>query len=151
MRSGGVIALPSEVYEGMNGTGTVRQWEIEFTKDATNFEPFDKSFEYLDVQKLRSLFIPEQAFLEGKGGTSSRNVADTMGTAFDESQAVLSRQIADTINRYIFPQWLAANYPDFVTNEGGTAEIVIEGFGDDRQRVRSPGLPAHRAARGRRS
>lgn len=68
MRSGGVLALPSETYEDINGRGVIRQWEVSFTRDATNFEPFDRSFEYLDVQKLRSLFIPEQAFLEGKGG-----------------------------------------------------------------------------------
>jgi hypothetical protein len=131
MRSGGVIALPSQVYEDSNGRGTIREWEIDFTKDAVNFDPFDKSFEYLDVQKLRSLFIPEQAFLEGKGGTSSRNVAKEMGQSFVESQAVLSKAIAFHINQYLIPQWLAANYPEFVANEGGSAEIVIQGFGDE--------------------
>lgn len=130
MRSGGVIALPSEVYEDANGRGTLRQWEIEFTKDATNFDPFDKSFEYLDVQKLRSLFIPEQAFLEGKGGTSSRNVAAEMGDSFVESQAVLNTQIVEHANRYLIPQWLAVNYPEFVANENGTATIVMQGFED---------------------
>jgi hypothetical protein len=103
MRSGGVIALPSQVYEDANGRGTIREWEIDFTKDAVNFDPFDKSFEYLDVQKLRALFIPEQAFLEGKGGTSSRNVAAEMGQSFVESQAVLSKAIAFHINRTSFP------------------------------------------------
>src|SRR3954469_3878648 len=44
MRSGGVIALPSEVYEDNNGRGTLRQWEMEFTSDATDFQPFDASF-----------------------------------------------------------------------------------------------------------
>ena len=130
IRSGGVIALPSETFEGVNGPTNVRMWEIEFTKDATNFEPFDKSFEYLDVQKLRAMFVPEQAFLEGKGGTSSRNVASTLGSAFIAAQDVLSRYVADTINRYVLPQWLAANYPEFIL-DGGKAEIVIQGFGDD--------------------
>lgn len=130
MRSGGVIALPSEPFEDANGRGTVRQWDIDFTKDAVNFEPFDKSFEYLDVQKIRSLFIPEQAFLEGKGGTSSRNVAAEMGNAFLESQAVLSVQIQENINRYLIPQWLAVNYPEF-SQAGGTAEIIIQGFADE--------------------
>jgi hypothetical protein len=130
MRSGGVIAMPSEVFESIDGRGTIRQWQIEFTKDSTNFDPFDKSFEYLDVQKLRSLFIPEQAFLEGKGGTSSRNVAAEMGDSFVESQAVLNAQIVETINRWIIPQWLAVNYPEFVMN-GGTAEIMMQGFGDE--------------------
>jgi hypothetical protein len=108
----------------------MRQWDIDFTKDAVNFEPFDKSFEYLDVQKLRSLFIPEQAFLEGKGGTSSRNVAAEMGNSFLESQAVLSAQIQETINRFLIPQWLAVNYPEFST-AGGTAEIVVQGFAEE--------------------
>ena len=130
MRSGGVIALPSEVYEDANGRGTMRQWEIDFTKDSVNFQPFDDSFEYLDVQKLRSLFIPEQAFLEGKGGTSSRNVADTMGSAFIQSQDLLSKQIAEVINRFVIPQWIAANYPEFL-EDGGIAEVVIQGFGDE--------------------
>lgn len=131
MRSGGVIALPSEVYEDSNGRGTMRQWEIEFTKDATNFDPFDKSFEYLDVQKLRALFIPEQAFLEGKGGTSSRNVAAEMGDSFIEQQAVLNGQIVEHVNRYLIPQWLAVNYPEFVANENGTATLVMQGFADE--------------------
>lgn len=129
MRSGGVLAMPSEVYEGPNGPGTVRQWDIDFTKDAVNFEPFDKSFEYLDVQKLRSLFIPEQAFLEGRGGTSSRNVAAELGQSFVESQAVLSSQISDHLNRFVIPQWVAVNYPEFI-GDGGAAEIKIQGFAD---------------------
>lgn len=130
MRSGGVIALPSTVYEDANGRGTIREWEIDFTKDATNFDPFDNSFEYMDVQKLRSLFIPEQAFLEGKGGTSSRNVAETMGSSFIEAQDMLSKQISDHINRWVIPQWVAANYPEFLDN-GGIAELVVQGFGDE--------------------
>ena len=130
IRSGGVIALPSEPYEDANGRGTLRQWEVEFTKDAVNFDPFDKSFEYLDVQKIRSLFIPEQAFLEGKGGTSSRNVAAEMGNSFLESQAVLSSRITDSINRFIIPQWIAVNYPEFAL-AGGHAEIVVQGFAEE--------------------
>jgi len=130
MRSGGVIALPSEAYEDLNGRGVLRQWEIDFTKDSVNFQPFDDSFEYLDVQKLRSLFIPEQAFLEGKGGTSSRNVAESMEGSFHESQIALQQAILQSINRWVIPQWLAANYPEFTVNNG-TAEIVAHGTGDE--------------------
>jgi len=130
IRSGGVIAMPSEVYEDANGRGTIRQWEIAFTKDAVDFEPFDRSFDYLDVAKLRSLWIPEQAFLEGKGGTSSRNVAAEMGESFVESQAVLNQQMVQHLNRYVIPQWLAVNYPEFV-QAGGSAEVIVQGFGDE--------------------
>ena len=129
MRSGGVLSIPSEPYEDINGRGTMRQWDVDFTKDAVNFEPFDKSFDYIDVQKLRALWIPEQAFLEGKGGTSSRNVASELGESFIESQAVLSAQIAEHINRWMIPQWLAVNYPEFV-DDHGKALIRIQGFAD---------------------
>jgi SPP1 gp7 family putative phage head morphogenesis protein len=131
MRSGDTIAMPSEVYMGeIDGKPSgIRMWDIEFTKEATDFDPFDKSFDYLDIQKLRSLWIPEQAFLEGKGGTSSRNVAKEMGESFTESQAVLASQLMDLINRWVIPQFLAINFPEFMA-ANGTAEIVMQGFAD---------------------
>jgi hypothetical protein len=130
MRSGGVMTVPSTPYEGTNGPTSLREWEIDFTKDMVNFDPFDKSFDYLDIGKIRSLWIPEQALVEGRGGTSSRNVAAELDSSFTESQAVMSIQIAETINRWIVPQWVAANYPEFLTN-GGTAKVVIQGFADE--------------------
>lgn len=131
MRSGATISLPSDVYMGeIDGKpSSVRMWDIETVKDATNFEPFDKSFSYLDIAKIRALWIPEQSLMEGGGGTSSRNVAGEMFDSFTESQAVLSNQIVDTLNRWVIPQFLAVNFPEFVA-EGGTAEIVMTGFAD---------------------
>jgi len=129
MRSGGVIALPSEVYEDATGKGTIRQWEIDFTQNAVHFEPFDQSFQYLDISKVRSLAVPEQAFFEGRGGTSSRNVATQMFASFTESQAVLAAQIVETIDRWLIPQWLAVNYPEFLQN-GGVANFQMQGFAD---------------------
>jgi hypothetical protein len=125
LRSGSTIALPSQVYMGeVDGKpSTTPEWDIKFLTDGVDFDPFDKSFEYLDVQKLRSLFIPEQAFLEGKGGTSSRNVAA-------ESQAVLATQFVEGVNRWVIPQWLAVNYPEFMA-DGGKAEIIMSGFADE--------------------
>jgi hypothetical protein len=130
MRSGGVITLPSTPYEGTNGPTSVREWEIDFTKDMVNFDPFDRSFDYLDIGKIRSLWIPEQSLVEGKGGTSSRNVAAELDSSFTESQAVMSVQIQETINRWVIPQWLAVNYPEFLQSNG-TAQIVIQGFADE--------------------
>jgi hypothetical protein len=42
----------------------------------------------------------------------------------------MSVQIAETINRWVIPQWLALNYPEFIQNNG-TAQIVIQGFADE--------------------
>ena len=127
MRSGGVMTLPSTPYEGTKGTISVSGRST--SPGMLNFDPFDKSFEYLDIGKIRSLWIPEQSLVEGKGGTSSRNVAAQLDSTFTESQAVMSVQIVETINRCIVPQWLAVNYPEFLQNNG-TAHVVIQGFAD---------------------
>jgi len=129
VRSGGSLALPSEPWEDINGRGTIRKWEFEYVQEAVDFSQFDNPLEDMQVQKLRSLWIPELAFIEGGGGTSSRNVAAELGSSFIESQAVLSQQIEDHINRWVIPQWLAVNYADYV-EQGGNAKLVIGGFAD---------------------
>jgi hypothetical protein len=130
MRSGGIITVPSTPYEGVNGPIGLPEWDISFTNDMTSYDPFDKSFDYLDIGKIRSLWIPEQSLVEGKGGTSSRNVAAELDSSFTESQAVMSVQIQETVNRWIIPQWIAINYPEFVGNQG-SAQLVIQGFADE--------------------
>jgi hypothetical protein len=130
IRSGGAIAVPSEPWEDINGRGTIRKWDLEYVTEAVDFKQFDSPLEDMQVQKLRSLWIPELAFIEGGGGTSSRNVAKELGSSFVESQAVLSQQIAEHINRWVIPQWLAVNYSEFM-EQGGEAKIVIQGFTDE--------------------
>lgn len=111
LRSGANIAMPSTVIRGFDERQTsVREWWAEQMKSEVNFDALMKKFEYLDVQKLRSIMVPEQALVEGKGGTSSRNVAATFGDVFQESQAVLMEEIDDHINRYMIPQLLEANF-----------------------------------------
>jgi hypothetical protein len=131
LRSNAIAAVPSTLASsGLEEKGTVkREWEFEFLepKNANVFDKFDSAFNYLDVMKLRSLWVPEQAFIEGEGGTSSRNVASQMAEVFIESQALLWDEIADHINRYILPQLLLINFPEFVAN-GGTCRIVGHGF-----------------------
>jgi hypothetical protein len=129
MRSGGVITMPSSVYMGeVNGVPSAQpEWDISTLKDLLDFDPFDASFEYLDIMKLRSLWVPEQAFLEGKGGTSSRNVASEMSDAFMEQQEILMRALVEHINRWVIPQFIAINFPEFIA-AGGTAKLVMKGF-----------------------
>lgn len=131
LRSGGTLALPSDPYLGETDgkPSSIYRWDVEYPTDGLNFEPFNESFEYLDIQKIRALWIPEQAFLEGRGGTSSRNVAAETKSSFDEQQALLAEQVVESINRWVIPQWLAVNYPEFVA-EGGSAEMVMKGFAD---------------------
>jgi hypothetical protein len=125
LRSGSNVSLPSDVVVGLDAKVTnQRQWEIHQVETTVDFSSIRGEFEYLDVARLRALMVPEQAFLEGKGGTSSRNVASTLGDVFEEQQAVIKAEIDDHINRYMIPQLLEANF-----GAGGpSCEIVTTGF-----------------------
>lgn len=111
IRSGANATLPSSVVKGFDERNTnIREWTVEQMKSETNFDALNDSFKYLDVLKLRSLMVPEQALSEGQGGSSSRNVAEVFGDRLQESQAVIMQEIDDTINRYVIPQLLEANF-----------------------------------------
>lgn len=126
-RGGGAIAMPGETFTGYDDRPTTtRKWEINELEVKGDMSHFVESFEYLDVMKLRSLLVPEQAFLEGKGGTSSRNVASEEIDIHSQGTAVLSEEIDDHINRYIIPDLIAANFPDFE----GECKKVTTGFSE---------------------
>lgn len=125
VRAGSTIAIPSEVYANFEDRpSSIPKWDIEYLRGGGNFEAFIESFDYMNVMKLRAVWVPEQALIEGKGGQSSRNVADTFGDAFQESQAVLLEEFDLHINRYVIPQLVAVNFPEFE----GKAEKITRGF-----------------------
>lgn len=128
-RSGSTIAMPSNVIESdVDGRPTaVPEWDLTFVKGASNFDVFDKTFSNLEILKLRSIFVPEQAFFEGQGGSSSRNVAAEMGDSFQEAQAVLMAELDDHINQYIIPQLVKLNFPEF----RGEVKKITKGFGTE--------------------
>lgn len=112
LRSGANIAIPSDVVQSdlLDRLAHFRKWEVGQLESHANFDALNKSFEYLDVLKLRSMMVPEQSVIEGGGGTSSRNVAAVMGDLFQESQAAVMMEIDDVVNRYMIPQLLEANF-----------------------------------------
>lgn len=125
LRSGANVAMPSSVIRGYDERQTnVREWDVKQMESTANFDALNNSFEYLDVQKLRSVMVPEQALIEGKGGTSSRNVASTFGDLFLESQSTIMTEIDDMINRYMIPQLLEANFG----TGGATCTKITTGF-----------------------
>ncbi len=127
-RSGSTIALPSDTIKGLDDKiTTVPKWDISYLEGGGNFDVFDQTFDRLEILKLRSVWVPEQAFLEGKGGTSSRNVAQTLGDAFQESQAVLMAELDAHLNQYVIPQLVQHNFPEFK----GEATKVSKGFGSE--------------------
>ena len=130
LRSNAVAAVPSTMAEAGMGesSNTQRAWDFKFLETPwQSLQGFDNRFNYLNVMKLRSVWVPEQAFIEGEGGTSSRNVAAQMAEIFINSQAVLMDEIDDEINRYMIPQLLLVNFPEFINN-GGVAFKVSHGF-----------------------
>jgi hypothetical protein len=125
-RSGSTIALPSDTVMADDGrVMNLRKWEIKFLEGNSNFTAFDQTFEYLDIAKLRSVMVPEQSLLEGRGGTSSRNVAEQLGDILFEAQAISMGQIDNDLNRYVIPQLVEANF-----GPGHKVEKVTTGFSD---------------------
>lgn len=124
LRSGANIAMPTSVVTAMDEKPTnVREWELEQMENKVNFAALNETFEYLDIQKLRAVAVPEHALVEGKGGSSSRNVAGEHGDIFMQSQAVALAQLDDDINRYLIPQFLEVNF-----GPGAPCTKVTTGF-----------------------
>jgi hypothetical protein len=115
IRSGSTVAMPSDPVMGFDEKPlNMKKWQIEYLQQPNNFGAFNDRFEYLDVAKLRSMLVPEQSLIEGKGGTSSRNVASQNYDSFMQQQGVLMADIDNVINRYMIPQLIAVNFPDKV-------------------------------------
>jgi hypothetical protein len=129
LRSNSVAAIPSTMQEsGMEGISNSPAWDFKFLETPTEaLSVFDARFNYLNVMKLRSLWVPEQAFIEGAGGQSSRNVASQMAQIFEASQQLLMEEIVAEINQYMIPQLILLNFPEFFNN-GGTAKMISHGF-----------------------
>jgi hypothetical protein len=130
LRSNAIAAVPSTLAaSGLEEKGTTqREWEFKFLEPSTDvLQNINEGFNQLDILKMRAVWIPEQAFVEGGQGTSSRNVAGTMFEIFTESQKNKWEEIAFHINEYNIPQLLVKNFPEFVAN-GGTCRIVGHGF-----------------------
>jgi hypothetical protein len=111
IRSGANVSLPSDAVMTVDDRAlNMRQWEITQLQTEVNFDALEQTFQYLDIAKLRSVMVPEQALVEGPSGSSSRNVAQVYGDLFQESQAVVMQEIDDHINRFMIPQLLEANF-----------------------------------------
>jgi hypothetical protein len=126
LRSGANVSLPSDGVTSLDGdkVTAMRKWSLEQMKSEVDFTAMNESFETLEVAKLRAMMVPEQAFLEGRGGTSSRNVASELGDAFEKSLGVVKAEIDDHINRFLIPQLLEVNFG----RGGSTCEIKTTGF-----------------------
>lgn len=128
LRGGATIAWPSEVHRDDTGKpSTVPMWSAEFLQGGENLDAFRESASYLDVMKLRAILVPEQALIEGKGGTSSRNAAATYTDVFNESLAEMAEQLAWYWNRYLIGQIVEANWGQ----DAPQARMTMMGFEEE--------------------
>ena len=130
LRSNAVAAVPSTMATaGLDASTTQREWDFKFME--TPYEAltvFNERFNYLNVMKLRSVWVPELAFIgNGVGGNSAGNIAEQMAEILVESQALGMDEIDEDINRLWIPQILAIDFPDFINN-GGVCKKVSHGF-----------------------
>lgn len=133
LRDGATIVFPSEHYTGEAGQISrlsPPKWDAQFLRGGENMKAFSDSFEYLDVMKLRSMMVPEQALVEGKGATSSRNVASVYGAIFAQSQAIRAMKLDEMRNEYMIPDLVAQNFSD-----PQPCKIVTTGFTNDDEQI----------------
>ena len=130
LRGNAVAAVPSTMAEAGVGevSSTQRAWEAKFMDVPTDsLKVFDQVFNYLNVMKLRSVWVPEMAFVGNEAGNSGGNIAQQMQEVFDASLALQMQEIVEEINDYMIPHLLWLNFPEFVNN-GGRCKMVIHGF-----------------------
>lgn len=127
LRSNAVAAVPSTMAtSGLDGTSNTPEWDFTFLETPTDaLKVFDSRFNYLNIMKLRALWVPEQSLIEGS--TSSKNVAGKMNEIFEASQQIEMEETADEVNLYWLPQLLLVNFPEFLNN-GGSAKMITHGF-----------------------
>lgn len=116
LRSGTVAAIPGDFQKNEEGKSTnQRMWEVKYLENNQNFEAFDKTFTALDLHIMRGMLLPEQAFVDSNvtgQGSSQRYVATQMGEIYQESQQTDIEDYDTVKNKYMVPQFIAANFPD---------------------------------------
>lgn len=126
-RSGATVALPGDYVEGPDGRPTTaRKWQLSYLEGQQHFADLDASFNHLEILKLRAWMVPEQAFLEGHGGSSSRLVATQLGEVYQESQQLLADRYDRQTNEDMVRQFIEVNFPD---RAGTPCRKVTKGLG----------------------
>lgn len=126
VRAGATITLPNDMIRDGEGQPTnMPAWDISFLEQTSNVaDTFQQSFDYLDVMKLRSCLVPEQALITASGSQSNRNTAEQFADFFTDSQATEMVEFGDMVNRYMIPQLLAVNFPEYK----GKCRWISRGF-----------------------
>lgn len=116
IRSGSSVAFPNEMMVNEEGkTMNQRAWDVKYMEGGENFSSLEQNFMALSTAIIKAMFLPEQAFVDATmaGQTSSqRYISAQMGEIYQESQQQLSNEYDEYINKYMIPEFIAANFPD---------------------------------------
>lgn len=116
IRSGSTVAFPADFMENSEGkTTNQRQWEAKYMEGGENFNYLEQGFAALQTYMLRAMFLPEQAFIDATSAaqsSSQRYIAAQQGEIYQEAQQLLSNEDDEYVNKYMIPEFIAANFPE---------------------------------------
>lgn len=114
LRGGSTIAWPSDVHISDNGQiSTTPLWKADFLQGGQNLAAFNDLLSDIETSKLRACMVPEQALIEAKGGTSSRNAAASYEQIFTQSLEQTAKNMDEIWNKHIIRPVVEANWgPD---------------------------------------
>lgn len=144
---GGAVALPSERYMETDDAGFERmtntpKWDVTLLEDRGRGEEFKELLQYLDVQIIRGMLIPEQAIIQTGVGTyaEAKQKYQLFLLSLEQYQELFIRHI----NRYVIPDIVRFNFgekqtPPLVSTAGVETdklellrEVVLEIIRKDR-------------------
>ncbi len=114
LESSGSMAMPSttaDYVQELNDLNVAKlyQWEVTILSDTSARQPtFLKRLQYLDVQKVRGLGLPEKTILEGQFGSRAEASAH-IGMAMT-SMTLLDQAITREVNTQVVNQLLELNF-----------------------------------------
>jgi hypothetical protein len=115
-RSGSTVAFPGDFMVDEEGkTTNQRQWELKYLEGGENFNQLEQCFATLQSYMLRAMFLPEQAFIDATSAaqtSSQRYIAAQQGEIYQEAQQLLANEDDEYVNKYMIPEFIAANFPD---------------------------------------
>lgn len=126
VRAGCTITLPNTMIKDADGNPTTQpEWDISYLEHTSKTsQEFQDLFDYLDIMKLRSCLVPERALIIPSQRGSASGVTEQLADFFTESQATEMVEFADLVNKYMIPQLIQVNFPEFK----GKCRWISRGF-----------------------
>ncbi len=132
LEGAGSIAIPTTVaayVDQLNkDTAELFQWKVDILTDGGNKQAaFTPRLQYLDVQKVRALLMPERAILEGQFGTKAE--AGVHADLALTHASLTHEMITRTVNTNVVDQLLMLNWG---AEAKGTVRIVAAPLADEK-------------------